>query len=586
MYRSKPQTLTPLAAALAGALGACFSTAAKTRIQALPKVKGKDDLSMFALIARIFKKEGPLALYSGFGATMLNTFSMQYAYFFFYSIVRTSYISRITRKLPKGSKVPALSTAAELLLGAIAGAFAQIFTIPVSVIATRQQVGRISESSTPLPSNTTDVGSGVSSDESFMAVAREIVEEEGVGGLWLGIKPSLILTVNPAITYGMYERVKSLLLLAKAKTGANTQVSAGQSFVVGALSKTLATVARSADLDNEDLEDPPEKVVPHKKHHDKSRHPGALDILARTLKREGIIGWYQGMQAQIIKAVLSQALLFMSKEQFERWTLALIVLWFTSANNLQMWWNWGKSEAQAAVEQKRAERERLLNSVPSGLNHEQYLKAAAHEIVAHIQKGEWTAKEVVEAYISQAVVAQRATNCVTEVLFDQALKRAGELDAHFASTKKLVGPLHGVPFSAKDQFDVANFDSSIGFSAWTNKPADSNAVLIDQLISLGAIGPIVKTNVPQTMFSFECRNPLWGLTTNPYNPDYTCGGSSGGEAALLAMHGAAFGIGSDIGGSLRVPTAYCGSNAGFEGIKAVAGPMTRLLMNAGYFAGT
>ncbi|KAJ3739219.1 mitochondrial carrier domain-containing protein [Lentinula detonsa] len=344
--QSKPQSLSPLAAALAGALGACFSTAvvypldvAKTRIQAIPRSKGKDDLSLLALIIRIIKKEGLFALYGGFGATMLNTFSMQYAYFFFYSFVRNSYISRITRKLPKGSKVPALSTAAELLLGAVAGALAQIFTIPVSVIATRQQVGRVTKpSSTELPSNVTDA-SDPQSDDSFMAVAREIIEEEGVGGLWLGIKPGLVLTVNPAITYGMYERVKSLLLLAKARAGSNDKLSAWQSFVVGSLSKTLATIvtypyimakvriqARSADIMNDDPEHPGDVPSPHIYHHAKSKHPGALDILRKVLQREGVLGWYQGMQAQIIKAVLSQALLFMSKEQFERWTLALIVL--------------------------------------------------------------------------------------------------------------------------------------------------------------------------------------------------------------------------------------------------------------------
>ncbi|KAJ4477351.1 mitochondrial carrier domain-containing protein [Lentinula aciculospora] len=343
---TKPQTLTPLAAALAGALGACFSTAvvypldvAKTRIQALPKSKGKDDLSMFALIIRIFKKEGLFALYSGFGATMLNTFSMQYAYFFFYSFVRNSYISRITRKLPKGSSVPPLSTAAELLIGAVAGALAQIFTIPVSVIATRQQVGRVTKS-IELPSNTTEVSEpNAQSDDSFMAVAHEIIDEEGVGGLWLGIKPGLVLTVNPAITYGMYERVKSLLLLAKARAGSGNKMSAWQSFIVGSLSKTLATIvtypyimakvriqARSADINVDDLEHLGDIPPPHKYHHAKTKHPGALDVLGKVLKREGVVGWYQGMQAQIIKAVLSQALLFMSKEQFERWTLAFVAL--------------------------------------------------------------------------------------------------------------------------------------------------------------------------------------------------------------------------------------------------------------------
>jgi hypothetical protein len=60
------------------------------------------------------------------------------------------------------------------------------------------------------------------------------------------------------------------------------------------------------------------------------------------------------------------------------------------------------------------------------------------------------------------------------------------------------------------------------------------------------------------MFAFECSNPVWGRSTNPYNDAYTCGGSSGGEAALLAMDGSAIGIGSDVGGSLRIPAAYCG----------------------------
>lgn len=170
----------------------------------------------------------------------------EYAYFFFYSFVRNSYINRLTSKLPPGSKAPALSTAAELLLGAVAGALAQIFTIPVSVIATRQQVGRPEEEK----ADSTEEGEASSSpkDESFLAVAREIIEKDGVTGLWLGIRASLVLTVNPSITYGVFERVKTLLLLAKAKAGASEKLSAGQIFLVGALSKTLATVVRPSFL--------------------------------------------------------------------------------------------------------------------------------------------------------------------------------------------------------------------------------------------------------------------------------------------------------------------------------------------------
>ncbi|KAJ7761946.1 mitochondrial carrier domain-containing protein [Mycena maculata] len=335
--KAAPVKLTPFGAALAGALGGCFSTAvvypldvAKTRIQA-SKGKSKDELSMLSVLLRVYEKEGIFGFYRGFGATMLNTFSMQYAYFFFYSFVRNSYINRLARKLPAGAALPALSTAAELLIGAIAGALAQIFTIPVAVIATRQQVGR----QTPSKSAPNDKAD----DDSFLSVAREIIEEEGVGGLWLGIQPGLVLTVNPAITYGVFERVKSLFVAAQLKAGASDKISPGLSFLIGAVSKTLATVVtypyimakvriqtRSADEDEAKIENVPPPIAHHPHHdHSKLKHPGAIDILAQVLQKEGPLGWYRGMAAQITKAVLSQALLFMSKEQFEQWALAIMV---------------------------------------------------------------------------------------------------------------------------------------------------------------------------------------------------------------------------------------------------------------------
>lgn len=221
----------------------------------------------------LLDRDAPTADVSAFAA-MLSHFPMrlscagchtdrlfccpEYAYFFFYSFVRTSYIKRLAARLPKGAKPPPLSTAAELILGAIAGALAQIFTIPVSVIATRQQIGpsldgrrRRSARATP-ERKAADIDSAAAaagpqeSDDSFLGVAKEIVEEEGIGGLWLGIKPGLVLTVNPAITYGAYERVKSVLLVAQEKaTGvADAKLSAWTAFAVGALSKTLATVVR------------------------------------------------------------------------------------------------------------------------------------------------------------------------------------------------------------------------------------------------------------------------------------------------------------------------------------------------------
>lgn len=289
---------------------------------------------MLSMLLEIFKQEGIKGWYRGFAATMLNTFSMQYAYFFFYSFMRSSYIKRMTLKLPPGSKPPALSTAAELSLGAAAGALSQIFTIPVSVIATRQQVGRSVRESSQSSQDEEPV------DESLLAVAREIIREDGVTGLWLGIKPGMVLTVNPAITYGVYERLKSLLLLASS---ANSKLTPGTSFLLGAFSKTLATIvtypyimakvriqARSADTDASESKGLPVGNDGNTK--PKLVHVGALSLLLRVLRKEGFVGWYQGMSAQIIKAVLSQALLFVSKEQFEHWALAIMILFakFTS----------------------------------------------------------------------------------------------------------------------------------------------------------------------------------------------------------------------------------------------------------------
>ncbi|TFK32784.1 amidase signature domain-containing protein, partial [Crucibulum laeve] len=229
----------------------------------------------------------------------------------------------------------------------------------------------------------------------------------------------------------------------------------------------------------------------------------------------------------------------------------------------------------------------------------------ASEIVQRIEKGEWTASEVLEAFIARSVFAHEKTNCLTEVMFDWGRQQAKELDEEFKATGKIRGPLHGVPVSIKDQFDIVGVDSCIGFSQWANKPATTNAdvrilsissysvfQLVKQLLAAGAL-IYVKTNVPQTMLAFECSNPVWGRTTNPWNDKYTCGGSSGGEGALLAMDGSALGIGSDIGGSLRIPAAYCGiysfkpgsgrisyagargPTPGFEGIRTAAGPMGR-----------
>jgi hypothetical protein len=143
--------------------------------------------STWDAITKMFAEEGLGGLYAGIGGALVGVASTNFAYFYWYSVVRTFYL-----KSAKVSAAP--STAVELALGAVAGALAQVFTIPVAVVTTRQQTQSKAER------------------KGMLATAREVIEgEDGVTGLWRGLKASLVLVVNPSITYGAYERLKPLL---------------------------------------------------------------------------------------------------------------------------------------------------------------------------------------------------------------------------------------------------------------------------------------------------------------------------------------------------------------------------------------
>ncbi|GAD99545.1 general amidase [Paecilomyces variotii No. 5] len=186
----------------------------------------------------------------------------------------------------------------------------------------------------------------------------------------------------------------------------------------------------------------------------------------------------------------------------------------------------------------------------------------AKGLLQEAARGRLSAEEITTAFSKRAAVAHQLTRCLTEPLFASAIKRGKELDEHLKRTGKTVGPLHGLPVSVKDSFNVKGVDSSIGIAALAFKPAKENASLVDLLLSLGAI-IIAKTNVPQTLGALDSCNNVFGRTLNPLNRQLTAGGSSGGEGVLVAMHGSMIGFGTDIGGSIRVP-AMCNGIYGFK----------------------
>jgi amidase len=140
------------------------------------------------------------------------------------------------------------------------------------------------------------------------------------------------------------------------------------------------------------------------------------------------------------------------------------------------------------------------------------------------------------------------------------------LDDHLNKTGQLKGPLHGLPISLKDNFNIKGKDSTVGFTSLVNDPAEYNATLVDILENLGAVR-YCKTNVPTammivgyfvsclwTMSDFlqaESVNNTFGRTVNPQNRKVTSGGSSGGESALIAFGGSPLGIGTDIVSALH-----------------------------------
>ncbi len=178
------------------------------------------------------------------------------------------------------------------------------------------------------------------------------------------------------------------------------------------------------------------------------------------------------------------------------------------------------------------------------------------ELAGRIARGEITAREAVEAHIARIEAVNPALNAVVVPRYDEARAEALAADERQARGEEL-GPLHGVPMTIKEAFDVAGTPTTYGLRSRAQTLVADDDPYVARLRAAGAI-ILGNTNVPQVLLYNETDNPVYGRTNNPWNLARTPGGSSGGEAAILAAGGSALGLGSDIAGSLRVPAAYCG----------------------------
>ncbi|XP_054973969.1 vitamin D3 hydroxylase-associated protein-like [Sorex araneus] len=242
-----------------------------------------------------------------------------------------------------------------------------------------------------------------------------------------------------------------------------------------------------------------------------------------------------------------------------RWALGLGV--GTLGTAILLRWSFWRRKLEAKITQALGRREQQLRQVEAELqtfwqkHPEASAKSVASlsllELTQKLQEGTLSPELVLHSYLEQALRAQRDWNCLTGFLssWEQQLQ-----DLHQRPHR---GLLHGVPVSLKDNYQCQGEVSSCGLVAWLDRPAEEDCVIAKVLRSQGAV-VFAKTNVPQAMMSYNSINPIFGTTLNPKGFQKTPAGSSSGEAVLIASGGSILGMGTDLGGSIRIPASFCG----------------------------
>jgi Asp-tRNA(Asn)/Glu-tRNA(Gln) amidotransferase A subunit family amidase len=216
---------------------------------------------------------------------------------------------------------------------------------------------------------------------------------------------------------------------------------------------------------------------------------------------------------------------------------------------------------------------------------------SAFEMASGIRRGKFSPVELVEAHLCRIDRLNPRLNAFVTIDGDGARRAAKAAEAALGSGEK-IGLLHGVPMTVKSSIDVAGYRCETGTPIRAGNIPSADAPMVCRLRGAGAI-LLGNTNAPEFLMAYETDNPLYGRTNNPWDLERTPGGSSGGEAAAIAARCSAGGIGSDGGGSIRIPAHYSGicglkptpgripatghfpSSAGPFAALGVVGPMAR-----------
>jgi len=199
---------------------------------------------------------------------------------------------------------------------------------------------------------------------------------------------------------------------------------------------------------------------------------------------------------------------------------------------------------------------------------------SATDLSRAIQSKKISSQELTQLYLTRISEVNPTINAVVQTKPEQTLQIAKQRDEQLARGE-IMGPLHGVPVTIKDTVDVEGFICTEGTIGFKNRLATEDGTVVARLKSAGAI-ILGLTNAPEAACAFETDNLIYGRSNNPFNVNLSPGGSSGGEAAIIAVAGTSFGLGSDGGGSIRAPAHFCG----ITGIKPTIGriPLSGLLI--------
>ena len=200
---------------------------------------------------------------------------------------------------------------------------------------------------------------------------------------------------------------------------------------------------------------------------------------------------------------------------------------------------------------------------------EELIYASAVTLARRIRDKEVSATEVVDAHLKRIEEVNSTLNAVVQPAADRARAEAQAADAALARGE-VKGPLHGVPMTIKDSLDTEGIISTGGTMGRASFIPEEDSAVVARLRSAGAI-LLGKTNTPELTLAGETNNLVYGQTNNPYDPSRTSGGSSGGAAAIIAAGGSPLDMGSDTGGSIRLPAHFCG----IAGLKPTSGRVPR-----------